>query len=222
MRRPWFLTIPAAVSLGLCLATTQAQAQLDEVGDKRYEITPYAGYQWGGSFDTQGGGGVPAGTLSVNSSFAWGAVISFLARLGTALELTYLRQDTDLEFKQAVGGTTDLGGFATNYIQLGGRQEFGSGINLHPFVTASLGLAVLDPKEGNIDATTRFSWSVGGGAKYMLANGRTGIRTDVKLWVTPVPSGTYGGWCDVFGCFVAQGTAWVTQGQVTGGLVFAF
>jgi hypothetical protein len=56
----------------------------------------------------------------------------------------------------------------------------------------------------------------------MFASDRAGIRADAKLWATPVGSGTYGGWCDIFGCFVAEGTAWVTQGQVSGGLVLAF
>jgi hypothetical protein len=142
--------------------------------------------------------------------------------MGTAVELTYLRQDTDIEFKQAGGPTTGLGGFAVNYIQIGGRQEFGRGERFRPFVSASVGIGIMDPKADDISATTRFSWSVGGGTRYMFASDRAGIRADAKLWATPVGSGTYGGWCDIFGCFVAEGTAWVTQGQVSGGLVLAF
>jgi hypothetical protein len=93
---------------------------------------------------------------------------------------------------------------------------------LRPFASVSLGINILDPAAAGIGSATRFSWNFGGGAQYMFASGRAGLRTDLKFWMTPVPSGTYGTWCDFYGCFVAEGTAWVTQGQVSGGLVLAF
>jgi hypothetical protein len=220
MIRPFLILHAASIAL---LLAPQVQAQLTEVPEKRFELTPLAGYQWGGSIDTRGGGSVPQGTLQLKDSFTWGLVLSTLARMGTAVEITYLRQDTDIEFDPAgAGATTNLGGFAVNYIQIGGRQEFGRGGQLRPFVSGSLGLGIMDPKEGGLDATTRFSWSVGGGAKYMFANERTGIRADVKLWATPVPSGEIGVWCGFYSCVAAEGTDWVTQGQVTGGIVVAF
>jgi opacity protein-like surface antigen len=225
MSRPSFLIVFAAASVTLGLAAAPVAAQLVEVSDqKRFEITPYAGYQWGGSFETQGGGSFPAGSLHLQPSFAWGAILSFLAYGNSAVELTYLRQDTDIEFDPAgSGGTTNLGGFAMNYIQIGGRQQFGRhDAPLKPFASASLGINILDPAAEGIESATRFSWSFGGGAQYMFASGRAGLRTDLKFWATPVPSGTYGTWCDFYGCFVTEGTAWVTQGQVSGGLVLAF
>jgi opacity protein-like surface antigen len=223
MRRPSSFIVPASVGLALCLAASPVHAQLTEVREKRFELVPFAGYQWGGSFDTRGNGGsVPAGTLRLKDSFSWGLVLSTLARLGTAIELTYLRQDSDIEFDPATGATRDLGGFAVNYIQIGGRQEFGRGGQLRPFLGGSIGLGIMDPKEGNLDSSTRFSWSVGGGAKYMFANERTGIRADAKLWATPVPSGEIGIWCGFYSCVAAEGTEWVTQGQVSGGIVVAF
>jgi hypothetical protein len=49
------------------------------VPPKRFEITPFGSYQWGGSFDTQAGNNRLAGVLSEKSSFSWGAILSFLA-----------------------------------------------------------------------------------------------------------------------------------------------
>jgi hypothetical protein len=214
----------ASMGFALWLAASPVQAQLEEVSEKRFEVTPVFGYWWGGSFETDAGTSVlPAGELNLQDSFTWGGILSFLYGMNGAIELTYLRQDTDIEFNPvAAGSTTDLGGFAVNYIQIGGRQGFGRGTALQPFIDVSLGIGIFDPKAESVGSETRFSWSVGGGAIYMMKNGRTGIRTDIKLWVTPVPSGDYGTWCDFYGCFVAEGTAWVTQGQLTGGLVFAF
>jgi hypothetical protein len=109
-----------------------------------------------------------------------------------------------------------------NYLQIGGRQEFGHSEKLRPFGTLSVGINILDPKAEELGSSTRFAWSLGGGAKYMFASGRAGLRTDIKLWVTPVPSGDYGVWCGFYACVAGEGTAWVTQGQWTGGLTFAF
>ena len=187
----------------------------------RFELMPYAGFQWGGSLGVQGG------DLRLKDSFVWGGVLSFLAQRGSAVELTYLRQDTHLAFDPTgAAPALDSVGIAVNYIQIGGRQEFGHGGKLTPFVTGSLGLGIFDPKStlsgASAGSDTRFSWSLGAGAKYLLASGRAGIRSDLKLWVTPYPSGDYGVWCGWYACTVVQGTTWVTQGQITGGVFFLF
>lgn len=212
------MVLSVCTCLGLGLAGAPVEAQLQEVSEKRFEITPFAGYQWGGSFDLDAGR-----SLHLTDSFSWGAIISFLASLGTAAELLYSRQDTDIELRDPAAPTTTLdGGFAVNYLQLGGRKEFGHSEKLRPFATLSLGIGILDPKAEELDSSTRFSWSLGGGAKYMFASQRAGLRTDIKLWVTPVPSGDYGVWCGFYACVAAEGTTWVTQGQWTAGLVLAF
>jgi hypothetical protein len=221
--RPSSVVLSVWAGVGLCLAAGPVEAQLVESNEKRFEITPMAGWQWGGSFETTGGGGLPAGALRLKDSFAWGGIVSFLAASGSAVELTYLRQDTDVEFDPAASGSnTNLGGFSVNYIQIGGRQQFGRSEKIHPFISGSLGIGILDPKEGDLDSSTRFSWSIGGGAKYTLASGRAGIRTDIKLWSTPVPSGQIEVWCGYYSCVAGEGTEWITQGQWTGGLVLAF
>lgn len=220
-------TLAAGLTLLLAPPTrAEAQAEYPEyisAPEYRFEISPFAGYQWGGSFDTDALTPVPAGELQIGDDLGWGAILSFLAQ-GTAVELTYLRQDTDLAFDpNGAAGKVGLGGFATNYIHIGGRQEFGSHRALRPFLDASLGLTVFDPKAEEVGSSTRFSFAFGGGAKYMFgASQRIGLRLDGRMWITPVPSGDYAVWCDFFGCFSSEGTAWVTQGQVSGGLVFAF
>lgn len=222
MVRPSSVVLSVCAGLALCVAAAPVEAQLTEVSYKRFEITPFAGYQWGGSFDTQGSSSVPPGTLRLKDSFAWGGILSVLASMGSAVELTYLRQDTDIEFDEVGGPVRDLGGFAINYIQIGGRQEFGQSVKLRPFIQGSLGIGIFDPKEGDLGSSTRFSWSIGGGTKYMFASETAGIRADIRLWGTPVPSGEIGVWCGFYACVATEGTEWVTQGQLTGGLVLVF
>jgi hypothetical protein len=213
-----------AAGLACALGAMPVEAQLEEIHEHRFELTPFAGYQFGGSLETFANGTIPSGELELSDEFAWGGILGFVTTPETVVEITYLREDADISFKNDFSGTkTALGGFAMNYLQLGGRFEFGPSPTLRPFVTVSAGINVLDPKTEGIDSDTKFAWSLGAGARKALGeSGRVSIRADARLWVTPVPSGSYGVWCDFYGCFAAEGTAWVTQGTVSGGLAFAF
>lgn len=217
--------LPAlAVGCALVLRPVTSEAQLPPMTPvPRFEITPLAGYQWGGSFDTDQSGRIPAGELEEEGSFAWGVLLSFLTSEHTAVELMYLRQSTDIRFNPITQPIRELGGFANNYIQLGGRWEFPVQAAFRPFISASLGINILDPAADQVSTRTKFAWTLGGGARYMFGSTqRLGLRADARWLVTPVPSGDYGTWCDFYGCFVAQGTSWVSQGQAMAGVVIAF
>jgi hypothetical protein len=190
----------------------------------RAEITGFGGYQWGGSFDTDALSNIDAGKLSENSSFSWGGILSFITGSHSAVELYYLRQDTNVDFNPngSAVATRTVGDFANNYIQLGFRQDLPVEAGFRPFISGSAGVNILEPKNGNLDSSTRFAWSLGGGARYMMPNNRIGLRTDLKWMVTPVPSGSYATWCDYWGCFAAEGTSWLHQGHFSGGLILAF
>ena len=194
-----------------------ARAQGGYVPPKRFEITPVGAYQWGGSYDTQVGNGFTGGKIEEQDSFSWGAILSFLAAGNSAVELYYLRQDTDISGNQTRNVST---GFSNNYVQIGVRQGLPKTEGIAPFITASMGINVLDAT--NASSSTRFAWSLGGGAKWMAANQKVGVRMDIRWMVTPVPSGDYGTWCDYWGCYTTSGTDWLHQGSAGLGLVFAF
>ena len=214
------LALLAAVLL-VSAAGSRAAAQGGYTPPKRVELTPFGSYQWGGSFDTQGISNILPGEINENASFSWGGILSFLAAGNSAVELYYLRQDTNVDFDPNGGQKRTVGDFANNYVQLGVRQGLPKTEGLAPFITASMGINVLDAKD--VDSSTRFAWSLGGGVKYMVPNNpRLGFRADVRWMVTPVPSGTYGTWCDVWGCYTTSGTDWLHQGSAGLGLVLAF
>ena len=174
----WGFVVVALTSL-TSFGASRASAQLQEMPrQQRFQIAGFAGYQWGGSFETSAFGNFSAGALKLNGAANYGGVMSFLAEPYTAVELWYLRSDDNIYFQPLAGIKTDFAqnGFATNYFHIGGRQEFPTGTDLHPFINGSLGITVFDPKAPNIGTSTRFSFALGGGLQYMMgAEKRFGV-----------------------------------------------
>jgi hypothetical protein len=222
MTRPRCVLPAIAIAATIALPLAGGGAQAPHRPPPRFELTPFGGYHWGGSLDTDAGGGLPSGELQEKSSFSWGIAMSFLAAGASAAELIYLRQDTDVRFDPSAGDTRDVSAFANNYVLFGGRQEFPRPSGLNAFVTAAAGINILQPKSNDLGSTTRFAWSLGGGAKFLKPGQRVGARFDMRWLVTPVPSGEWGTWCDAWGCFSSSGTAWLNQGHASGGLVVSF
>ncbi len=206
----------------LFASVATASAQVGMYGGPYFEVTPMVGYMWGGSLDTDAFATVPAGELRLGSSVGYGLELGYSPNGAGWVELTYMRQSTEVTFQpRGSSNETVLGDFATNYIHLGGRYEFGK--KVRPFVGAGAGIVVYDPK-GDYGTNTQFSMSVEGGVKAMFGKAqRIGVRGTVRGWFGWVPNGTYGAWCDYWGfCYVTEGTATVSQGEVSGGIVFQF
>jgi hypothetical protein len=211
------------------VAATNASAQASQgrrpyTPEPRFEFTPVAGYQWGGSADFQSNGATPGVHFNMDDSFMWGADLAFRGARESWLELYYRRQDTKLHFNERSGlnprsGSVD---FATNYIHIGGRQEFGINPRIHPYIRGSFGATVFDPKGQGLGSQTNFSLSIGGGLTYMMPSGRVGIRANVQGWFSFASDGSTGVWCDPFFCYAVEGTQTISQGEVSGGLVFRF
>jgi len=211
---------PASSLCVLAVAALVATATAPSAGAQRFELTPFGGYQWGGSFDTDAFGSIPSGELSEEASFSWGVMLSALTSTSTAFEMFYLRQDSDIRFDPTIGETTTPGKLSNNYILFGGRRELPTAGNLSPFISGSLGTNILDGE--NIDSSWRFAWSLGGGAKFKLPNERVSLRFDLRWMATLVPSGDVSSWCSVWGCYAVEGSTLLNQGNASGGLAIAF
>jgi opacity protein-like surface antigen len=216
---PSMLRPPSSLR-ALAVAALVATATAPSAGAQRFELTPFGGYQWGGSFDTDALGDISAGELSEQDSFSWGVLLGVRATTSTVGEIWYLRQDSDVRFDPSFGESTTPGKISNNYVQFGGRQEFNTLARVSPFVSGSLGFNILDSDD--LDATWRFAWTLGGGAMFKLPNERVALRLDLRWMATLVPSGEYSTWCSVWGCYAAGGSTLLNQGQASGGLAIAF
>jgi hypothetical protein len=123
-------------------------------------------------------------------------------------------------------------GFRTSYY-LGGLELEWPGRRIRPFAVIGVGAAHFDPREDPEDQIdeTRFTGSLGLGMKAFL-NDHWGLRVDARGYATRVKgNGGFG-----FYCYTSQEASpggnitivpcerrsWLTNGELSGGIVFAF
>ncbi len=147
------------------------------------EITPYAGYTIGGSFEDNTTGT----TLDTREGGNFGLVLDLSDSPETQYELFYGFQRT----KVAGGGT--LGGdplfdLDIHYLHLGGTYMFPRD-KIRPYIAGGLGATHFVPHGSGLDPKTCFSLSLGGGAKIPLS-GHVGLRFEGRGMLTVLPDTT--------------------------------
>lgn len=184
----------------------------------KYEVTPFASYRLGGSFDEKNGDG----RIELNDSNAVGFILNIEANPNGQYELTYARQRTD----------ADTSGFFANdptidmdveYFQFGGTYLF-DGDSTRPFIALTLGVTQFDPELANTGSESFFSASFGGGVQ-IRARERLGIRLEARVFTTFVDddSNIFCGSIDGAGaCLIQLDASTLSQWEARAGLVFRF
>jgi len=151
---PSVLVLVVATAL-LCHATPAA-AQ-----DKpfKFELTPFAGYRFGGSFDEKDGDG----RVGLNDSNAQGLMFNIKANPNGQYELLYSRQDTDADTAGFFVNDPTIG-IEVEYFHFGGTYLF-DGDNTRPFIALTVGLSHFDPQLFDSGSESFFSASFGGGVQ---------------------------------------------------------
>jgi hypothetical protein len=183
-----------------------------------FEIAPFAGYRFGGSFELVDDGGR---NVEVKEAAAFGVSLGVGVGADGELEALYSRQETRL----AAGGfftSTSFFDLAVETWQLGGnyllREEED---RVRPYVGVGLGVTRLIPQPDNQEHETRFSASFAAGVKAYFSR-HFGLRLEVRGLVTIVESDS-SFFCDSFsGCLVHTSGTELSQGEVHGGLIVRF
>lgn len=152
-------------TLALATLSTAAQA-LD------FEITPFAGYRFGGQFEDP----TTANSVDVKAAASFGLAVDVGYAPGQAIQLFYSRQGTEVD-DIAPGIDVDV-----EYLHIGGVGTFPSDSELQPYLVGSIGAARFSPS-GDLDDETQFSASLGGGVKYFF-NERFGLRFEGRGYLT--------------------------------------
>lgn len=210
----WPVSLLIAALLSIC-NSTPAAAQGKPL---KFEITPYAAYRLGGSFDEKDGDG----RVDLNDSNAQGLMFNIMANYNGQYELIYARQSTDADTRGFLDGdpTVDID---IEYFQFGGTYLF-DGDNTRPFIVLTFGMSRFDPGLTDSDSESFFSASFGGGVQ-LNANKRLGVRLEARVFTTFVDEDT-DLFCSSIGgagaCLIRIDGRLLSQWEARAGLVFRF
>jgi opacity protein-like surface antigen len=166
-------------ALGVLLLLVPAAAW----AERGFEITPFAGFRFGGSFEDNTTGA----DLKVGESGSFGLILGLRDTPETHYELFYSFQRTELRGSGTFGGVP-LFDLDIHYLHLGGTYEFQSE-TVRPFISGGVGLTFLDPSGAGLDSSTNFSMSLGGGVKIPFSS-RVGMRLEGRGYLTVLPNST--------------------------------
>jgi len=231
--RSRFVSLSVFVSL-LFLAASAATAQ-QYSPSKGYrggtvEISGFAGWFFGGSFPA-GSNAIFNNKVDVDDHVIYGGRIGWNITDIFEPEIFYSRTEThflstrnDVLFGQA---GTNLGDLTIDYAL--GMMTFNFGKwRWVPYASVGMGAAHLDPDVckvrklpcTNPGADWRYTVSVGGGLKTFFTR-NFGMRFDGRYYGTLLDSHRHDE-CNDGHCHTHHHTDWMNNGDVTGGLVFAF
>jgi hypothetical protein len=186
------------------------------------EITPVAGYRFGGGFSAAGiDPSAAAVDLEVEDTAGFGVHVGVRVAEDGELEVLYSRQETRLGTADLFTGRP-LFDLALETWQAGGNYLFGEdGARVRPYVGVGLGLTRLLPEPDSLQDETRFSASFAAGAKVWLGR-HLGLRFEARGFFTVLESEA-DAFCPTVGeCLVRAKGSDISQAEVRAGLVLRF
>jgi len=184
----------------------------------RFEITPFAAYRIGGTFEDEATGQ----KYELDENGGYGITLNLLADANTQYEFTWSRQTTNLDLT-ALDGFNDEFGLDVDYYQLGGTYLLDGKLS-RPYIVATLGAARYMPEPSDISSETYFAFSIGGGWK-LFPTSRLGLRLEGRFYGTWL-SGSSAIFCSSApgssGCLVRASGDILWQWEMSAGASFRF
>lgn len=161
----------------LVIAGPSIAVAQDGPGD--FEVTPFAGYRFGGTFDVTGSDE----SYELEDSPSFGLILDLRESPNTQWELLYSSQSTDARLNGS--GSPQSVGLDSQVLQFGGTYQ-GGGDRFRPYVALTVGGTHVS---SDADSDTFFSGSIGLGLQ-VLPNERIGIRLEARVYATLTDSDT--------------------------------
>lgn len=164
----------------------------------------------------------------IQDGLRWGAGIEYHIPNRGAIEIQYLRQDTNAPTVYQDGGI--FGGLiqstnfdmAINWLMLNGTRYFPVNEVVEPFAGAGFGMGIFNvgnPDNGRENSATKFAWNIRGGSNFWVAE-NVAIRVQASLFsaTQAVGGGLYFGTGGIGGGLSSYSSLY--QFGLEGGLVF--
>ncbi|MEB2775174.1 porin family protein [Algoriphagus sp. D3-2-R+10] len=156
---------------------------------QEFRINTYAGYVFKDKVDSY----YSSSSFfngQIQDGLRWGAGIEYHIPDRGAIEIQYLRQDTNAPtvFQDAgiMGGQMQNINFdmAINWLMLNGTKHFVVNEILEPFGGVGLGMGIFNisnPDTGREDSGTKFAWNIRGGSNFWVAD-NVALRIQASLF----------------------------------------
>ncbi len=217
-KRVWPNPAKPALLVIVGLLLCQAGPVFAQSAEFQFELTPYASYRMGGSFDDQGG----ARRFELDDAGAAGLIINGRVEENTQWEVLLGRQGTSVD-TQGLFVDDPLLDIDVDYVHIGGTYLF-DGTAVRPFIALTLGMTSFSPAPSGFDSERFFSASIGGGWQVNKTK-RLGLRLEARAFTTFLDtdselfcqSGQSGG-----SCLAVVDSNTLTQWEALAGVVFRF
>jgi opacity protein-like surface antigen len=203
--------------LGLALLLAAIPAWAAAPQERRFEITPFAGYRFGGDL----GDVENASHAQVAEGSSYGVMLDWEVEKDAFVELLYSRQQSEVTAGGTIlgSGETHITDITVEQYLLGGTYQWENDTHFRPFVSGGFGVVRHLP-EGS-SSETRLAFGLGVGVKAALAK-HLALRFDGR-WVIDHLSGSTEISCISPGqCLIVADGTFFSQVEVSGGITFGF
>jgi opacity protein-like surface antigen len=205
-------------SLLLALAVCGAPSTAHAAGP-RFEVTPFAGYRMGGSFERPETASSPARDVDLDDGSSWGVDLGLYRDGSSFYELLYSTQSTSMDSSDPTLSRVDV---QTDYYQFGGTLLFADEQWMVPYLSLTAGATRFTADD--YDSETKFSMSLGGGLRLPF-NDSVAATLGVRGYLTFIDSDT-GFFCvsggEESGCLVRSSGSTYFQAEAHLGLTLRF
>lgn len=195
-----------------------ARAQWRDV--KKWEISPFVGYETGGSYPVTNSFTVDK--LRINAGASYGTYIDYSLTENAQAEFMWGRNNTSFSAHDVTTNSyskafnSDFNQFTFGFLYMLRNSEQ----KLRPFIAGGIGFSH-ESNDGNNPNRTLLAFALGGGAKYELTR-RFALRGDLR-YLPSRANRTPGVVCDpFFGCYQQNISNYLHRVNFAGGIAFRF
>ena len=216
-------TLSRSLAAAVLVAVVAAPVALAQ--EKKFELTPTVGYRFDSTVSTDSSARVDS--VKAQGAVSYGLTAEYALQPNFNLEFLWSHQSTTLEARfygqPPAGVNPEFADLAVDTFQVGALWQSGrSRDKVRGYFDFLLGASILNPTN-NFDTLSRFSVSLGGGAKFAFSDSvglRLGLRW-MPVYINSTDSGYY--WCDPYwGCYEAYYTNYLNQFDAHAGLIIKF